>query len=131
MIQKTSLPYNPQKYFLRNIPGLDFSRFARRYLGNFSLARGLFLFLQLLRCFTSLGKHPSIALRIIAVYAIELPHSEILGLTVAEHLPEAYRSHAASFVATLCQGIHHMLLMHRTHPTNCSSRDTCKFFQGQ
>src|SRR3989338_2861621 len=40
-----------------------------------------------------------------------LPHSEIPGSKVAKHLPEAYRSHAASFIASLCQGIHHRLLI--------------------
>ena len=29
------------------------------------------------------------------------PHSEIYGLTVARHLPVAYRSRAASFIASL------------------------------
>ena len=36
------------------------------------------------------------------------PHSEIFGLTVAMHLPEAYRSYATSFIAFEIQGIHHM-----------------------
>ena len=39
-----------------------------------------------------------------------LPHSEISGSKVATHLPEAYRSYAASFIASLCQGIHHLPL---------------------
>ena len=38
------------------------------------------------------------------------PHSEISGSKVARHLPEAYRSHATSFIASSSQGIHHMLL---------------------
>ena len=37
----------------------------------------------------------------------ELSHSEISGSKVARHLPEAYRSHATSFIAFLCQGILH------------------------
>ncbi len=41
---------------------------------------------------------------------VRFPHSEIFGLTVARHLPEAYRSHATSFIAILSQGIHHTLL---------------------
>ena len=36
-----------------------------------------------------------------------LPHSEIPGSTPAQRLPEAYRSHAASFFALVCQGILH------------------------
>ena len=43
-------------------------------------------------------------------YDIRFPHSEISGSQVARHLPEAYRSYATSFIAILCQGIHHTLL---------------------
>jgi len=39
------------------------------------------------------------------------PHSDISGSKVARHLPEAYRRHAASFIASFSQGIHHMLLI--------------------
>ena len=35
------------------------------------------------------------------------PHSDIFGSKVARHLPEAYRRHAASFIAFSSQGIHH------------------------
>ena len=45
----TSKSYNP-----KIILGLGFSRFARRYSGN----RVFFLFLQVLRCFSSLGLSP-------------------------------------------------------------------------
>jgi hypothetical protein len=38
------------------------------------------------------------------------PHSDIFGSKVARHLPEAYRRHAASFIASSSLGIHHMLL---------------------
>ncbi len=41
------------------------------------------------------------------------PHSEISGSKVAKHLPEAYRSYAASFIVTMCQGIHHTPLIAR------------------
>ena len=41
-----------------------------------------------------------------AVRAIRFPHSEISGSKVARHLPEAYRRHAASFIASWSQGIH-------------------------
>jgi len=40
------------------------------------------------------------------------PHSEILGSKVARHLPEAYRSHATSFIGSLCQGILHRPLFY-------------------
>ena len=36
------------------------------------------------------------------------PHSEIPGSKVAKHLPEAYRSHATSFIAAVSRGIHHL-----------------------
>ncbi len=39
------------------------------------------------------------------------PHSEIFGSLVARRLPEAYRRHAASFIASFSQGIHHLLLI--------------------
>ena len=39
------------------------------------------------------------------------PHLEIFGSKVARHLPEAYRSQTASFIASSSQGIHHMLLI--------------------
>jgi hypothetical protein len=42
--------------------------------------------------------------------SLGFPHSEIFGSKVARHLPEAYRRHATSFIAVLCQGIHHMPL---------------------
>ena len=42
--------------------------------------------------------------------ALRFPYSEISGSKVARHLTEAYRSYAPSFIAILCQGIHHMLL---------------------
>jgi hypothetical protein len=62
-----------------------------------------FLFLWLLRCFTSPGQHP--LARIYRVHLYGLPHSDIPGSQPAQRLPEAYRSHAASFIAIWCQGI--------------------------
>lgn len=69
-------------------PGLDCSAFVRHYLRN----RVCFLFLQLLRCFSSLGS-------LLAPYAFRcryplpggLPHSEILGSQLGYQLPKAYR----------------------------------------
>jgi hypothetical protein len=81
---------------------LGFFLFARRYLGN----TYLFLFLLVLRCFTSQGLLPSLTLGIIKVYLIGFPHSDIFGSRVATHLPEAYRSYATSFIATFSLGIH-------------------------
>ena len=62
-----------------------------------------FLFLWLLRCFTSPGWHP--LARIYRVHLYGLPHSDILGSQPAQRLPGAYRSHATSFIAFLCLGI--------------------------
>lgn len=97
----TLLSYNPQSHRIvnKNIihiamrSGLGLSRFARRYLGN----SYWFLFLRVLRCFTSPGtphvkrghRHKSMG----------FPHSEIFGSKVTRHLPEAYRSQATSFIA--------------------------------
>jgi hypothetical protein len=49
--------------------------------------------------------------RLAVVCTAELSHSEIFGSKVAKRLPEAYRSHATSFIAILCQGIHHTPLI--------------------
>jgi hypothetical protein len=67
--------------------GLGCSRFARRYLGN----RACFLFLQVLRCFTSLS-----GLRDAYVFSVryhgiprgELPHSGIFGSRPAGGSPK-------------------------------------------
>jgi hypothetical protein len=61
--------------------GLGSSRFARRYSGN----RVFFLFLQLLRCFNSLGS-------LVPPYrfrwpCLGLPHSEIPGSMLASNSP--------------------------------------------
>jgi hypothetical protein len=56
------------------------------------------------------GCAPCVKHKVIRVFLIGFPHSEISGSKVARHLTEAYRSHATSFVATLSLGIHHMLL---------------------
>jgi hypothetical protein len=42
-----------------------------------------------------------------AFKAIGLPHSEILGSQIAQHLTEAFRSYATSFIGSWCQGIHY------------------------
>ena len=82
--------------------GLGFFLFARRYWGN----KYFFLFLLVLRCFTSQGLHSDFYVGVIEGYSIGFPHSEISGSKVAWHLPEAYRSNATSFLATFSQGIH-------------------------
>ena len=61
-----------QPQICRNMSGLGFFPFARHYSGN----HYCFLFLCLLRCFSSAG------LRIFAIHLqwIRFPHSEICGL---------------------------------------------------
>lgn len=72
--------------------GLGSSRFARRYLGNIVTTSHCFLFLLVLRCFTSQGALlVLLRYRVIEVYSIGFPHSDISGSKVIRHLPEAYR----------------------------------------
>ena len=124
-------PYNPIRI---NMNGLGCTRFARRYLGYrkellpehngaftpmsrinsepdaiASVQKEIpvycFLFLQVLRCFTSL-RTPSTYIESLPMTA-GFPHSDISGSKVIWHLPETYRSHITSFIAPWSQGIHH------------------------
>ena len=109
--------YMPQEILLRRSPvahtGLGSSPFARRYFGNkqlFSFPLG-----------TEMFHFPRFALHIVKYMifkSCEFPHSEIFGSKVATHLPEAYRSYATSFIASLCQGIHHTPLGSIGNPKN-------------
>jgi hypothetical protein len=72
-------------------PGLGYSRFARHYSGN----RCFFLFLRLLRCFSSPAYlHSPYVFRrgYPRITTGGFPHSEIPGSTLDQQLPEAYRS---------------------------------------
>ena len=75
--------YNP---IAARYSGLGSSLFARHYLGN----HYYFLFLLLLRCFSSQG-WLSLA-GVIHLQCIRLSHSEIYGYNACVQLPEAYRS---------------------------------------
>ena len=74
--------------------GLGSFPFARRYLGN----RCFFLFLRLLRCFSSPGCLRTVihrcvlAVRYIRIAICGFPHSEICGSNGYVRLPAAYRS---------------------------------------
>ena len=104
-INVTSLPCNPA---LLAQDGLVFSAFARRYLRNACL----FIFLLVLKCFTSQGMLICrVTAKDIVVHTMRFPHSDIFGSKVARHLPEAYRRHAASFIAFSSLGIHHTPLI--------------------
>ena len=76
-------PYNPLGLASQ---GLGSSPFARRYLGN----RGFFLFLQVLRCFSSLSL-PRTAMYSLYAWPLSgrgFPHSEISGLLPVSGSPE-------------------------------------------
>ena len=53
------------------------------------------------------GYAPRCYIGVIMVHIMGFSHSDIFGSKVARHLPEAYRRHAASFIAFSSQGIHH------------------------
>ena len=60
---------------LRTVPGLGWSPFARHYWGNHCC----FLFLEVLRCFSSLRSPPHPMVRVTALQAAGLSHSETRG----------------------------------------------------
>ena len=96
-----------QPLFLFLERGLSSSLFARRYWGN----KQLFSFPPLTEMFHFSGFTRShFHGRASRILRDRLPHSDTSGSKVARHLPEDYRSHATSFVASSNQGIHHMLL---------------------
>ena len=67
--------------------------------------RSCFLFLSVLRCFTSRGT-PLFVKKRYPLEVDEFPHSETSGSKAINRLPEAFRWLIASFIATLSQGIH-------------------------
>ena len=71
----------------------------------------------------------TLAGRVNAVYALGFPHSDIAGSKVARHLPDAYRRHATSFIASQNQGIHHTPLCSSTQTeTHFRSRQSTNIF---
>src|SRR5204863_10118894 len=68
--------------------GLGWPDFARRYFRD----RGCFLFLRVLRCFSSPGSLPSLALRVTDLAARRVAPFGNPGITGSLHLPQAYRS---------------------------------------
>ncbi len=69
----------------------------------------LFIFLRVLRCFTSPSSHPLpmySVVRIIVLHTTGFPHSDISGSKVACHLPETYRRLPRPSSAPRCQVIH-------------------------
>ena len=98
--------YNPGKI---NPSGLGCSRFVRHYSGN----RIRFLFLRLLRCFTSAG---SLYLAYFIQQGVTNSYVSWVSpfgnsrIKACLPLPETYRSLATSFIASYRQGIHLLLL---------------------
>src|SRR5579883_2909525 len=93
----------------RNVTGLGSSDFARHYFRN----RGFFLFLQVLRWFTSLGSLiPDYGF--IGLYGGFTPVGFPIRKSPGQSLLAALRGLsqlATSFIACFCQGIHHAPLV--------------------
>ena len=89
--------------------GLASFPFARRYLGN----RCFFLFLELLRCFSSLRSPPAVMYWLQDTYALPYVGSPIrtsAGLWIcAPH--RSFSQLITSFIGSQCQGIPLMLLL--------------------
>ena len=88
-----------------SIDGLGCFPFARRYLGN----QCLFIFLGLLRCFTSPGLASGtyvFSARLCGITRIGLPHSEISGSKSACNSPERIAA---------CRVLHRLLVPSHPH----------------
>ena len=93
----------------RSRPGLGSSHFARRYFGN----RFFFLFLRLLRCFSSPGSLCNTMYSCCSDNFLRLPGFPIRismsrSLFAARH---GFSQLTTSFVGSWCQGIRPMLLL--------------------
>ena len=89
--------------------GLASSRFARRYFGNL----GWFLFLRLLRCFSSAGLPPYGY-----VFTIQYQSIALMGFPIRKSTnqwifapPRGLSQLVTSFFGSWCQGIRRMLLL--------------------
>jgi hypothetical protein len=102
-----SKSYNPERI---NPPGLGYSHFVRHYSGN----RIRFLFLRLLRCFTSAGLlylAYFIQQGVVQCYLYWVSPFGHSRIKARLPLPETYRSLATSFIASHRLGIHLLLLI--------------------
>ena len=106
LLQPVPLPHLHNSGSLLHASGLGSSPFARRYSGN----RILFLFLRVLRCFSSPGCPPSLRQD-----DSVLPESGCPIRTSWDHRslapPPGFSQLATSFFGSLCQGIHRMPLL--------------------
>ena len=82
-----------------------FSDFARHYFRNL----GWFLFLELLRCFSSPGSPPTPMYSVWDTFRWVSPFG-YLRIKAYLPAPRSFSQAITSFVAYHCQGIHHMLL---------------------
>ena len=99
-----------QPHNSRNCCGLGYSVFARHYWRN----HYCFLFLQLLRCFSSLGL--LLYVEILRLHRSGLPHSDICG-SIRITNPRSLSQLITSFIASESLGILHTLLL-----TSCSTK---------
>ena len=88
-----------------------FSDFARHYFRNL----GWFLFLELLRCFSSPGSPPTPMYSVWDTFRWVSPFG-YLRIKAYLPAPRSFSQAITSFIAYHCQGIHHMLLF--TWPYN-------------
>lgn len=111
-IYPISYPFRDQcgllPHICLNLYGLGSYPFARHYLGN----HYCFLFLWLLRWFSSPGSLYSSSLQCYVSLHNGLPHSDISRSPVARHLPEAFRSlpRPSSPVETKASPMHSYIL---------------------
>ena len=111
-ISPISYPFRNQcgllPHICLNLYGLGSYPFARHYLGN----HYCFLFLWLLRWFSSPGQLYSPSLQCYVSLHNGLPHSDISRSSVAQHLPEAFRSlpRPSSPVETKASPMHSYIL---------------------
>ena len=82
-----------------------FSDFARHYFRNL----GWFLFLELLRCFSSPGSPPTPMYSVWDTFRWVSPFG-YLRIKAYLPAPRSFSQAITSFIAYHCQGIHHMLL---------------------
>ena len=82
----------------RNNSGLGYFPFARHYLGN----HFCFLFLQVLRCFSSLGSPPP--WRVLDLQSSGLPHSDICGSPIVCISPQLFAAYHV--LLRLCEPRH-------------------------
>lgn len=131
------LPYNPDDRNHRfgllpfRSPLLRESREWYSIRTNITFARNTtrscFIFLSVLRCFTSRGTLPFDESKRYPLEVDEFPHSETSGSKAINRLPEAYRWLITSFIATLSLGIHRAPFMFPVRKPEHHNHFFCNF----